>query len=318
MIVSASAASVARRRRIHAASAAPPPRSSGRGYGHTYVLLAFGLEAIGPSDDVEHDLVGARADAVEAHVAPHALDAVLLHVAGAAVDLDALVGDLDGDPRRVQLGHRDLAHRVLAVLEAPRRDVDHLAGGLDLGRHLRELVADDLEVADLAAERLALQRELQGHLHAALGARDAARGADQPLALELPADVVEALALLAEHRRGRHADVLEGEQRGVARVHAELLELLLADDAREVHRHEEQRDAAVAGVRVGLGDQHDHVGAVAVGDVGLGAVDHVLVAVADRARLDAGDVGPRIGLGDPEPQDLLTLDRGHASLLLLL
>jgi hypothetical protein len=52
-------------------------------------------------------------------VAPDALDAVLLHVAGAAVDLDALVGDLHGDPRGVQRGHRDLAHGVLAVGVAP-------------------------------------------------------------------------------------------------------------------------------------------------------------------------------------------------------
>jgi hypothetical protein len=31
-------------------------------------------------------------------------------------------------------------------------------------------------------------------------------------------------------------------------VHAELLELLLADDARRVHRHEEEREAVVARV----------------------------------------------------------------------
>jgi hypothetical protein len=44
---------------------------------------------------------------------------------------------------------------------------------------------------------------------------DAARGADQALALELPHDVVEALADLAEHGAVGHAHVLEGEQRGV-------------------------------------------------------------------------------------------------------
>src|SRR4051812_23726037 len=60
--------------------------------------VATGLEPVGAADHVEHDLVRARADAVEAHVAPHALHAVLLHVAGAAVDLDALVGHLDRDP----------------------------------------------------------------------------------------------------------------------------------------------------------------------------------------------------------------------------
>jgi len=93
--------------------------------------------------------------------------------------------------------------------------------------------------------------------------------------------VVEALADLAEHRGLGHAHVLEREQRGVARVHAELLELLLADDAGRIHRHQEQREAVVAGVRVGLRHEDDHVGAVAVGDVGLRAVDDVLVAVAN-------------------------------------
>src|SRR3712207_7467282 len=40
------------------------------------------------------------------------LDPVFAHVAGAAVDLQALVEHLAGHPRRVELGHRDLAHRV--------------------------------------------------------------------------------------------------------------------------------------------------------------------------------------------------------------
>jgi hypothetical protein len=44
---------------------------------------------------------------------------------------------------------------------------------------------------------------------------DAARRADQPLALELPHDVVEALADLAEHGAVGHAHVLEGQQRRV-------------------------------------------------------------------------------------------------------
>src|SRR5215212_11048887 len=104
-------------------------------------LTGVSLQAIAPPDDVEHDLVGARADAVEAEVAPGALDAVLLHVPGPAVDLDALVGDLDGDARGVELRHRDLADGVLAAHEPPRGRVDHLPRRLDLRRHLRELVA---------------------------------------------------------------------------------------------------------------------------------------------------------------------------------
>src|SRR4051812_43514099 len=140
------------------------PRWTDKGARHLY------LQPVRAPDDVEHDLVRARADPVQAHVAPHALDAVLLHVARAAVDLDALVGDLDRDARGVELRHRDLADGVLAVLEAPCRHVHELARRLDLRRHLRELVADDLELADLAPERGALLRVPQRLLEAALGA----------------------------------------------------------------------------------------------------------------------------------------------------
>src|SRR6185312_3831740 len=86
-------------------------------------------EAVRAADHLEHDLVAAGPDPVQPQIAPGTLDPVLLHVAVPAVDLDALVGHLDGDPSRVQLGHGDLAHRIFAVLKAPCGRVDHLAGG---------------------------------------------------------------------------------------------------------------------------------------------------------------------------------------------
>jgi hypothetical protein len=110
---------------------------------------------------------------------------------------------------------RDLADRVLAVGESPGGGVGELAAGLDLGRHLRELVPDRLEPADRAAEGVALRGVAERAVEQVLGARHRAGGADQPLSLELPHDVVEALADLAEHRAVGHAHVLEGEQRRV-------------------------------------------------------------------------------------------------------
>src|ERR1022692_4889161 len=62
------------------------------------------LQPVRPPDHVQHDLVSPRADAVQSRIPPGPLDAVLLHVAGAAVDLNALVGDFHGDARSVQLG----------------------------------------------------------------------------------------------------------------------------------------------------------------------------------------------------------------------
>ena len=165
------------------------------------------------------------ADPVQALVAVGALDLVLLHVAVAAVDLDALVGDLVADAGREQLRHRDLADGVLAVGEAPRGRVDHLLRRLDLRRHVGELVADDLEPADRAAERLALLGVRERLLEHPLGGRVAAGRGDQPLALELPADVVEALAHLPEDGLRGDAHVLEGDLARVGGVHPHLLEL---------------------------------------------------------------------------------------------
>src|SRR6266480_1143410 len=156
------------------------------------------LQPVAAPDDVEHDLVGAGADPVEANVAVGALELVLLHVAVAAEDLDALVGDLAADAGREQLHLGDLTDRVLAIGVAPRDHVVELLGGLDLGGHLRELVPDGLEAADRAAERLTLLGVSEGLLEHPLRARDRARGGDHPLALELPRDVVEALADLAQ------------------------------------------------------------------------------------------------------------------------
>jgi hypothetical protein len=77
------------------------------------------------------------------------------------VDLQALVRDLARHPRGVDLRHRDFAHGVLAVGEAPGGRVDELARRLDRRRHLGELVPDHLEAADRAPERLALGRVAQ-------------------------------------------------------------------------------------------------------------------------------------------------------------
>src|SRR5436190_17007951 len=61
-----------------------------------------------PGDDEPLDLARALADGGELHVAEVFLRRVVLHEAVAAVDLDAVVGHLDGDLARIQFGHRRL------------------------------------------------------------------------------------------------------------------------------------------------------------------------------------------------------------------
>ena len=79
-----------------------------------------------------------------------------------------------------------------------------------------------------------------------------------------------------------------------------------------------KRAAVRAGFGVRLDEQRDEVGARAVGDERLLAVDDVVVAVALRDRLDAGDVAAGVGLAHAERDDLLAAERRLEELLDLL
>src|SRR5205823_4398452 len=113
----------------------------------------------------------AGADARETGVAPGPLDRELFHVAVAAEDLYGLVGNLARDLRRQQLGLRDLAHWILALVPLLGGLVDERLHGSDLGPHVDELVLDDLELGDRLAERMAVAGVVRGVLEHALGSR---------------------------------------------------------------------------------------------------------------------------------------------------
>ena len=70
---------------------------------------------------------------------------------------------------------------------------------------------------------------------------------------------------------------------------------------------------------LGARGDHDQVGAVAVGDEGLGAVEDPVVAVADRGGLQRGEVGAAGGLGHGDRgEQLAGAEPGQPALLLLL
>ena len=81
---------------------------------------------------------------------------------------------------------------------------------------------------------------------------------------------------------------------------------------------DQEGDAVVAALRGRLDGGHDEVGAHAVGDVGLLAVDHPAAVGGLGAGARRGDVGARAGLGDAERADLLAADRRHEIALLLI
>ena len=80
-------------------------------------------------------------------------------------------------------------------------------------------------------------------------------------------------------------------------MEADLVEVAAPGIALAVCLDEDQRDALGAGRGVGLGDDDDEIGMLAVGDVGLGAVEDIMVAVALGGGADALEVGAGAGLG---------------------
>ena len=90
-------------------------------------------------------------------------------------------------------------------------------------------------------------------------------------------------------------------------------------EAGGVGRHEEGGDALAAGVVGGAGEDQRDVGPGAVGDEHLGAVEHVVVAVAGRPGGEVAGVGAGAGLGEAEAAERSRgRDAGQPLLLLLL
>jgi hypothetical protein len=92
------------------------------------------------------------------------------------VDLDGLVGRVDGEPAGLQLRLGGSQAEVLALVLQPGGAVGQQPGGLDLGSEIGELGPDRLELRDRLTERVTLLRAGERLIERALGKPDAHRG----------------------------------------------------------------------------------------------------------------------------------------------
>ncbi len=162
---------------------------------------------------------------------------------------------------------------------------------------------DYLPARQSPTEGLPLLHEAGGQLDAALGGGVRLHGHAEPLGGELLHDGVEAHVLGADEVRHRHADLVEAQLGGVGAQPAHLLQRSRDGDAGQVPVDHQQRDPAGA-VAAGAHGGREEVRPGPAGDVELGAGHDVVVAVAHRARAQAGDVRAPVGLGDGQRHDL--------------
>ena len=215
------------------------------------------------------------------------------------MQLQAVVDDLAlqiGDP---VLGHRsgDGVERsgdktFYAVID---ENTGHGRLGFGLGQ--RELGV--LELKDAFAEGLAFLRVANRDVERAFDHRNALHRHQQPLLRQFGHQLGEALAFLgAEQAVGGHTHFVEEQLGGVVALQANLVEIAATAEAFHlVGLDHEERGALGACGWIGLGDNDDQVGVLAIGDEGLLAVDDVAVAVALGRGAHALQVGAGAGLG---------------------
>ena len=114
----------------------------------------------------------------------------------------------------------------------------------------------------------------------------------------------EAFALARDHVLGRHTRIFEDHITDMRALLAHFLFRNAHRYARCIALHNEGRNALRAG-RIWIRPRHDRkkVCLVRIGDVALGAIQHVMVAITDGLGRQAASVRPRFRLGQREAGD---------------
>ena len=190
-----------------------------------------------------------------------------------------------------------------AGIEGAHTLVDIGLGKIQLRAHFRHTELGILEGRQGLAEGLALAHELRGQVPGQLRRGQVTDGADQALLGQTFHQVNEALARLAQHIGLGHLDVVEEELGGILGLEAHLAQVAPALETFHAPLHQEQGHVMGIVLGVGLRRDNDQVGVDAVGNVGLGALEHPVVVGLHRGGAHAREVAAGVGLGHGNRQD---------------
>ena len=155
------------------------------------------------------------------------------------MQLQRLIGDVEAGVGDEALGH-GAKLRGVGILGVERRGgvPQKCARGFERGRHVGEAELQRLEFVEPFAERLALFHVGERLLQRRLCAAERTGGDIEPAAVEPGHRDLEAVALVAEPVRDRHADIVENHGARRLRVPAHLALVGAERNARRVARHD--------------------------------------------------------------------------------
>ena len=243
---------------------------------------------------------GAPADLEELRVAPEPLHRELAAVARAPHHLHRPIRDGLADRRREELGRVGADPRAVAGANIAGDVVSQATRGLRHRVAVADVALNLAETVERFAERPALVRVADHDIDAPARDPTAHRRQGDALDLEVAHHVGHATADLTEEVCVRDAAAFKDELAHRAPAHAELVDVIRGRKPRAVTVDDERGDP-----RVDFCVHQEAMSFAAVGDVGLGAVDHPIITVAPRRCAHPENVGPRARLGHPHPRDPL-------------
>ncbi|MNT32801.1 hypothetical protein D3C72_1687000 [compost metagenome] len=163
----------------------------------------------------------------------------------------------------------------------PRRD--------QFDGHVGQLELQCLEFGQRLAELAALAHVTASGIQRALRSTQRAGGDVDAAAIEPLHRQLEAATLLSQKVADRYADVFEGDAAGGLAVPAHLLFLAAVADARQVGWHGDRADPACTST-AGACHHHQQLGGTGAGNEGLGAIQHIEIAIAHGAGLQRGRI----------------------------
>ena len=205
----------------------------------------------------------------------------------------------------------------MVVLE-PGGAQSQQAGGIDLRGHVGQLPLDGLKFADGAAELLSLAAVLERAIVGAGGHAEAQGGNRDASAVENAHGIDKALAFGSEQVFPGNFAVLKDQLGGVGGAQAEFVLLLAGAKAGRAALDDEGGETARTDGFIGDGNDHNYVGVGAIGDEGLGAVEHPSVILAGGRAARAAGVRAAVGLGQRPGANVLAGGEVRKVALLLL
>src|SRR5262245_30615795 len=206
------------------------------------------------------------------------------------MQLQAVIGNAISHFRGEELRHRHFGTAIPPAIEYISRIIRQLPSRFQLSSEISKTMRYDLMVEESLTKSPAFSRIPQRVFQGLLRRTDCHTRRNQALILEVPHDVIKALALFADQILPSDANILEYQFARIRAMITKLLHLFRQPEARGITHDNEHGNASLSFVFLRFSGNTEHIGMDRIGDENLSPVQYVRIAITDRGGLNAGHI----------------------------